>query len=33
MRAPEKNGLEDIKKARKCLDFAIENWGQADGIK
>lgn len=26
MRAPEKNGLEDIKKARKCLDFAIENW-------
>ena len=27
MRAPEKNGLEDIKKARKCLDFAIENWG------
>lgn len=25
MRAPEKNGLEDIKKARKCLDFAIEN--------
>ena len=27
MRAPEKNGLEDIKKARKCLDFAVENWG------
>ncbi|MEK4394390.1 DUF3310 domain-containing protein [Mammaliicoccus sp. FSL K6-3158] len=26
MRAPGKNGLEDIKKARKCLDFAIENW-------
>ena len=26
MRAPEKNGLEDIKKARKCLDFAVENW-------
>lgn len=26
MRAPEKNGLEDIKKARKCLDFAIGNW-------
>ncbi|GEM_PF-1916175 len=26
MRAPAKNGLEDIKKARKCLDFAIENW-------
>ncbi|MGI2308919.1 DUF3310 domain-containing protein [Staphylococcus cohnii] len=26
MRAPEKNGLEDIKEARKCLDFAIENW-------
>ncbi|QRN90746.1 DUF3310 domain-containing protein [Mammaliicoccus sciuri] len=26
MRAPEKNGLEDIKIARKCLDFAIENW-------
>ena len=26
MRAPEKKGLEDIKKARKCLDFAIENW-------
>ena len=26
MRAPEKNGLEDIKKARRCLDFAIENW-------
>lgn len=26
MRAPEKNGLEDIKKASKCLDFAIENW-------
>lgn len=26
MRAPEKNGIEDIKKARKCLDFAIENW-------
>ena len=26
MRAPNKNGLEDIKKARKCLDFAIENW-------
>lgn len=26
MRAPSKNGLEDIKKARKCLDFAIENW-------
>ncbi|WP_245336209.1 MULTISPECIES: DUF3310 domain-containing protein [Staphylococcus] len=26
MRAPEKNGLEDIKKAKKCLDFAIENW-------
>ncbi len=26
MRSPEKNGLEDIKKARKCLDFAIENW-------
>ena len=26
MRAPEKNGLEDIKKARKCLDFAIDNW-------
>ncbi|MEX5936943.1 DUF3310 domain-containing protein [Mammaliicoccus sciuri] len=26
MRAPEKNGLEDIKKARKCLEFAIENW-------
>ena len=26
MRAPEKNGLEDIKKARKCSDFAIENW-------
>ena len=26
MRAPEKNGLEDIKKARKCLDFAIEQW-------
>lgn len=23
MRAPAKNGLEDIKKARKCLDFAI----------
>ena len=27
MRAPEKNGLEDIKKAKKCLDFAIDNWG------
>ena len=26
MRAPEKNGLEDIKKAKKCLDFAIDNW-------
>nr|WP_263313636.1 DUF3310 domain-containing protein [Mammaliicoccus sp. Marseille-Q6498] len=26
MRAPDKNGIEDIKKARKCLDFAIENW-------
>lgn len=26
MRAPGKNGLEDIKKARKYLDFAIENW-------
>ncbi|PIS62336.1 hypothetical protein AZH47_10110 [Corynebacterium striatum] len=26
MTAPEKNGLEDIKKAKKCLDFAIENW-------
>lgn len=26
MRAPNKNGLEDIKKARKCLDVAIENW-------
>ena len=26
MRAPEKNGLEDIKKAKKCLEFAIENW-------
>ena len=26
MRAPGKNGLDDIKKARKCLDFAIENW-------
>ena len=26
MRAPEKNGLEDIKEARKCLDFAVENW-------
>ncbi|PTH60464.1 DUF3310 domain-containing protein [Staphylococcus arlettae] len=26
MRAPEKNGIEDIKKARKCLDFAVENW-------
>lgn len=26
MRAPGKNGLEDIKKARKCLDFAIDNW-------
>lgn len=26
MRAPEKHGPEDIKKARKCLDFAIENW-------
>lgn len=26
MRTPEKNGLENIKKARKCLDFAIENW-------
>lgn len=30
MRAPEKNGLEDIKKARKCLDFAIENWECVD---
>lgn len=26
MRSPDKNGLEDIKKARKCLEFAIENW-------
>lgn len=26
MRAPGKNGLEEIKKARKFLDFAIENW-------
>lgn len=26
MRSPDKNGLEDIKKARKCLEFAVENW-------
>ncbi|WP_105977799.1 DUF3310 domain-containing protein [Staphylococcus simulans] len=28
MRAPRKNGLEDIKKARQSIEFAIECWGK-----
>ncbi|MCG3401709.1 DUF3310 domain-containing protein [Staphylococcus massiliensis] len=30
MRAPLKNGLEDLKKARKCIDYSIENWEERD---
>lgn len=26
MRAPRKNGLEDLKKAKQSVEFAIENW-------
>lgn len=26
MRAPRKNGLEDLKKANQSVEFAIENW-------
>lgn len=28
MRAPRKNGLEDIKKAKQSIEFAIECWGK-----
>lgn len=26
MRAPRKNGLEDLRKAKQSIEFAIENW-------
>lgn len=27
-RAPLKNGLQDLKKARECIDIAITEWGE-----
>lgn len=27
-RAPLKNGLQDLKKARECIDIAIAEWGE-----
>lgn len=27
-RAPLKNGLQDLKKARECIDIAISEWGE-----
>ena len=33
MRAPRKNGLEDLKKAKQSVEFAIENWeAEENGI-
>ncbi|PTJ09081.1 DUF3310 domain-containing protein [Staphylococcus simulans] len=33
MRAPRKNGLEDIKKAKQSIEFAIETWeAEENGI-
>lgn len=33
MRAPRKNGLQDLKKAKQSVEFAIENWeAEENGI-